>query len=115
MTKEQFLKRCETAWDMGLINEERLDHIYQCLDFVMRLGHTFFSNGQSQGDMVWGFLENERQRIIKNKQMTLASDSDLMAEANFAAVLSHPCQLCGEDTGAWHTRRGFCAHRDEKK
>jgi len=27
-----------------------------------------------------------------------------------ASILTHPCQLCAEDTGAWHTRYAFCKH-----
>lgn len=42
MNKQQFIKRCETAWDMGLINEFRLGMIEKWLDFVMKLDLTLF-------------------------------------------------------------------------
>lgn len=111
MTREQFLKRCETAWDMGLINHLRMDLVEKCLDFVMRLDHTMFGQFQTQGDLVWEFLKNEKERVGRR---TLANDTDLYAGIQFAAILSHPCQSCSEDKNAWHTRRGFCAHREDK-
>ena len=109
MDKKQFLKRCETAWDMGVITEMRLDLIERCLDFVMRLDHTMFGRFQTQGDLVWNFLEAEKERIGHGNR-TLANDTDLYSALQFAAVLCHPCQSCSEDKNAWHTRRGFCGH-----
>ncbi len=112
MTKEQFLKRCATAWDMGLITDLRMDLVEKCLDFVMRLDHTLFSNGQTHGSYAWDFLEWEKQRIGTR---SLAGDTDLYAAIQFAAILSHPCSKCAEDKNAWHTRRGFCAHRNNEE
>lgn len=85
--------------------------VEKCLDFVMRLEHTLFSNGQTHGSSAWDFLEGEKKRIGTR---SLAGDTDLYASIQFAAILSHPCQSCSEDKNAWHTRRGFCGHREDK-
>lgn len=108
LKKEQFLKRCETAWDMGIITEFRLDLVEKCLDFVMRFNNTIFSHGQTQGRYVWDFLLREKERI---GDRSLANDTDLHSAIQFAAILAHPCQKCGEDKNAWHTRRSFCQHK----
>jgi hypothetical protein len=94
VTKEQFLKRCATAWDMDLITELRMDLVEKCLDFVMRLEHTLFSNGQTHGSSAWDFLEGEKKRIGTR---SLAGDTDLYAAIQFAAILSHPCTEAGTD------------------
>lgn len=111
MNKQQFIKRCETAWDMGLINEFRLGMIEKWLDFVMKLDLTLFGGGETHGECVFDFLESERKRLRKNG---FSSDEDLNASIQFSAVLSHPCQKCGEDKNAFHTRRWFCPHLNKK-
>ena len=116
MTKSQFIKRCENAWDMGLITPERLRLMERWCDFVMRFDHTFIGYGQTQGTYVIDFILVEQQRLRQQDDAwpkTLANDDDGYKVIQFASVLSHPCQVCAEDPKAWHTRTAFCPHKEE--
>lgn len=114
MDKEQFLARCATAWDCGYVTPDRLVLMMNWLDFVMR-----FEGGQLS--MALDFLVAERRRnncpagtetgAIGN----LAGDTDGYALQEFASLLAHPCQKCATSTSAWHTRAGFCEHREERE
>lgn len=37
MTKEKFLKRCETAWDAGYINKESIKMLRLAVEYTSRL------------------------------------------------------------------------------
>lgn len=112
MTKEEFLKRCEVVYDKGFTKDRKLTNLLtQWLDFVLRFEHTFFSHGQGQGSYVWDFMEMERERTGRGER-TLANDRDGYALIEIAAILDHPCQLCAENPEAWHTRYGFCGHKE---
>lgn len=127
----EFLERCANAYDMGLITYQRLHLMEGWLDVVMREGHSRLCdhrsitgpNVQDQWDKVrnfwyrWGELtrldRNTRNTFGDSGSMaTLANDSDGYAIIRFAAILRHPCQQCAVDPEAWHTRSGFCQHRD---
>lgn len=110
MTKDEFLARCDNAWEIGLCTPERLRLMERWLDFVLR-----FEGGQ----MCYAvdFLEQEMRR---NGGPTgtgaigkLAGDDDGYALIQLAAILTHRCQACATDSGAWHTRQAFCQHKEQ--
>ena|SRR3990167_1370317 len=105
MTKEQFLKRCETAWEAGLASPEVLRLLEEWVDSVMQL-----EGGQMS---IWSqFLEAERRRTHGfHSSATLANDAAGHQVIQLAALLNHPCQACSEDPDAWWTRPGLCLHR----
>ena len=115
LTKEQFLKRCATAYDIGLVTTESLKLLELWVDNWMRLEHSFLGNGQTQMSTVLFFLESEKQRLQQTPNSvhlsTLASDSGGYTIVKLTALLGHSCQTCAEDKNAWHTRSGFCPHR----
>lgn len=114
MTKADFLKRCETVYDSGLATPSLMRLLCDWLDALMRYEHTQFSCGQSQGRDWLDFLNREFERTGQGRS-TLAGDAEGYALQRFAAILWHPCQKCAEDKEAWHTRPGFCAHKQEPK
>jgi hypothetical protein len=111
MDKEQFLARCGNAYDMGLCSPERLKLMERWLDFVMR-----FEGGQMS--LVADFLMAEKRRCnAPGPGMAigrLAGDDDGYALCHLAAILTHPCQACAVDSGAWHTREAFCDHKGKE-
>lgn len=111
MTKDEYLKRCETIWGCGLANLVLFMLMRDWLDALMRYEHTLFSYGQTQGQSWMQFINSEFERTGRGAR-TLANDSQGYALQKIAAVLSHPCQQCAENPEAWHTRPGFCPHRD---
>lgn len=109
LTKEQFLARCATAYDMGHIRPETITLLNKWLDFVLR-----FEGGQVS--YVADFLEEEKRRTNWfGPGRTLAGDADGYALVYFAAILGHPCQKCAEDREQWHTRPAFCNHSAEER
>lgn len=107
MTKDQWLKRCETVWAKGLVTPDRLSLLGRWLEIVARFEH---------GDTlrVVELLAEERRRKRPDGVKAfgqMEQDPDGYALLDLAAVLGHPCQDCAEDPGAWHTRPGFCQHR----
>lgn len=105
LTEKQFLARCKTAWKMGLCTPDRLALLERWLDAVMRL-----EGGQLH--YVAEFLSDESKRTQHFwSGRTLANDANGYALIQLAAVLNHPCQKCGEDIEAWHTRMAFCVHK----
>ena len=114
MTKQEFMARCETIWQMGLADDRALWILMRdWLDFVMRFEHTWFSTGQSQGQMCIDFLRDEQARLGgPYRAKTLGNDDAGYRLQQIAAVLSHHCQQCAEDPKAWHTRSGFCPHKE---
>ena len=117
MTKQDFLARCKTLWSMGLANDRALWCLMsRWLDFVMRFEHTWLSHGQSQGQACIDFLKGEQERLGgAYSAKTLASDEDGYRMIQAIAVLCHPCQECASDPSAWHTRSGFCPHKNEQE
>ena len=109
ISKEQFLARCATVYDMGLAKPELMRLMRDWLDAVMRYEHTLFSHGQSQGQDWFRFLQAEFKRTNEGNR-TLANDTDGYDLQRIVAILAHPCQQCAEDVNAWHTRSAFCEH-----
>lgn len=105
MTKEQFIKRCETIYDMGLATNEVLRLMSQWTEAIMRL-----EGGQT--DYFVEVLARERKRTNGFAgSETLANDNIGYKVIQLNAVLVHPCQKCGEDKTAWHTRTAYCDHQ----
>lgn len=103
ITRAEFLRRCGNAFDAGLATPEHLRLMEQWIDFVMR-----FEGGQM--GYVADFMEMETRRL-EYFHRTLANDKEGYALVQFAAILTHPCQLCAEDPKAWWTRTAFCPHK----
>lgn len=114
MTKEQFLKRCETIYDMGLADEPILKLLDQWVDAVMRYegGQGSFQTHEHQLDYWRQFVEKERKRTNRfANNRILANDVEGYKIIQLAAILAHPRQCCAEDKDEWHTRSGFaCSH-----
>jgi len=107
MTKEEFLNRCATAWEAGLITPETLRLLESWADSVMRL-----EGGQIN---FWSqFIEAERRRTDSfHPSRTLANDHTGYKIIQLVSVFTHPCQKCAEDPNAWHTRPKFCPHKEK--
>ena len=104
MNKENFIKRCETLYAMGLADEEVLNLASRWVDAIMRL-----EGGQLH--YFTDFLSEEKKRTENfSGRQTLANDNLGYKVINLIAVLNHPCQKCAEDKNAWHTRTAFCNH-----
>lgn len=111
MTKDEYMQRCETVWAKGLARPELFGLLRDWLDAVMRYEHSLFSiGGQTQGRDWLEFLNAEMRRTDDGRR-TLANDADGYALQELAAILCHPCQRCAASPNAWHTRPGFCEHK----
>jgi hypothetical protein len=105
MTKQEFLDRCATAYDMGLCSDKIIRHISKAYDALHRL----------EGDQFHYFVDylvDERQRtdhFSNHKQ--LANDQLGYDGIRLLAIFTHHCQICATDKDAWHTRAGFCPHK----
>ena len=111
MTHDEYIARCETIWRKGHARPELFSLLRNWLDAVMRYEHSLFSlGGQTQGRNWLEFLNAELVRTGDGSR-TLANDRDGYALQEIAAVLCHPCQRCAESSEAWHTRPGFCEHK----
>lgn len=109
LNKRDFLKRCENAWNAGLITPETLRLLNRWLDMVLRL------EGGQMGIFV-AYLNTERFRTQNfGPGRTLANDADGYKLIQFAAILNHHCQQCAEDPQAWWTRSAFCPHGVEEQ
>jgi len=128
MTKEEFLARCGNAYDMGLCNDNQLRLLATWADAVLRAEHTFLGKGQDQFDNVKRFMRDEAIRIHGKEQYndghggvteshvckTLANDAEGYNLVYLTSLLAHPCQKCAVDPTVWHTRAGFCQHREKQ-
>jgi hypothetical protein len=110
LTEAEFLERCRVAYRYGLGRPEISRLLERWVDAVMRMEHSLFSHGQSQGRSWLEFLKREDERTERGEK-TLANDKDGYALQQIAAVFSHPCQICATSPDAWHTRPAFCPHR----
>lgn len=106
MNKADFLKRCETIYDLGLL-DNNTHLMYKWLDAIMRYEG-------NQKDIFEDFIEHEKIRT-DNFSKVLVRDVDGYKLIQLSAILDHHCQICAEDTEAWHTRGGFCKHTQEEK
>lgn len=113
LTEDQFIARCRVAYRYGLGRPEVARLMRDWLDAVMRYEHSMLSDGQTQGRDWLDFLKAEDERTGRG-QRTLANDPEGYALQQIAAVFAHPCQLCAESLGSWHTRPGFCPHKEGK-
>jgi len=104
MNKKEFLKRCETIYDMGLVDIEVFSLMGKWTDAILRY------EGR-QLDAWERFVEDEKKRTHTfSPEKTLANDVLGYKIIQLSAILSHHCQICAEDTNAWHTRPAFCEH-----
>lgn len=105
LTKKEWMKRMETAYDLGLLDSDIVRHLYKAYDAVHRL-----EGNQFQYFAEFIISENERTKNFSN-HMQLANDELGYNVIKLLAIFIHPCQICAEDKGAWHTRSGFCPHK----
>lgn len=105
LTKEEILARVSNAIDMGLMGRRQMWLLNRWLDFVNR-----FEGGQMNN--VADFIADE-QRRTQSFRSTLAGDSEGYGLIKLAAILTHHCQTCAIDPNEWHTRAGFCPHKDK--
>ena len=106
LTKKDFLKRCETIYDCGLVKDDVLRLSSQWADAMLRL-----QGGQL--DYFIDIMEQERKRTNRfSSSETLANDPVGYRVIQLNAILTHPCQKCAEDKEAWHTRPAFCNHKN---
>ncbi len=107
MSKKDFLKRCENAYDMDLVTPKILNHLMKIYDGMHRL-----EGGQIEYFTEMLISENERTRRFSN-DMQLANDELGYNCIRLLAILVHGCQKCAEDPKAWHTRQAFCEHKND--
>lgn len=103
MTKQEWLARCDAAWETGKVSEESLLLMRQWCELVER-----FLGGQL--DICWEILASERERT-SHFQKKLAGDDLGCGVVQLTSQLAHHCQRCAEDPDAWHTRASFCNHK----
>lgn len=137
MTEEEFLDRCRLIYRTGHARPAVLHCLDRAADALIRYVHFAATlhqvnavppaeRGQDsywrmeaarqQKDIFDSLVEQEVARVLKAggngpHQMTLANDAEGYAAVEFTAILTHPCQICATDAGAWWTRAGFCPHR----
>lgn len=106
MDKKLLFKRFETAHKMNLLTPEIFKHLENVMDAMSRL-----EGGQLEYFV--DFLEAENVRTHRfDRGMQLANDKLGYDCIRLLAILTHHCQSCAEDIEAWHTRGGFCKHRE---
>jgi hypothetical protein len=116
LTKEEFLKRCETIWDNGLVKRDVFKLLRQASEAFTRLRYVYkhhpdFFNliqVEYQGDIaISELISDETDSMFGELAGDMAYDT-----VKLASILGHPCQKCAEDKNAWHTRYGFCEHKE---
>jgi hypothetical protein len=112
-TKEEFLKRCETIYEMGFVSRDTFTLMSRWLEAINRYEQGYFNNDLVQMQIFEGIMSWEKKRT-KNFTKTLAGDAEGYSLIKIAAVLCHPCQKCAEDKNAWHTRQAFCEHKERR-
>lgn len=122
MTKAEWLRRCETVYDMGFVKDRSVTNVLRHMaEAGLRLRHVLslhpelFSGIEKdhQGGMAMSSLKCdwEHKNGVDVLRHTLAGDKNAYAAECMASVFDHPCQRCGEDKNAWHTRYSYCNHR----
>lgn len=119
LTKEEFLKRCETIYDLKLLEDP--SKLRSATEVYLRLRHVYSEHPEAfeeikrnhQGKIAIEELTNWGTDIKKENFGYLASDQYNLVEA--ASILAHPCQKCAVDKKAWHTRYSFCKHQLERE
>lgn len=104
MTKEDFLARMSNAYDMGLCKPEVLRLAERWTDGIMRL-----EGGQFN---YWHELMQSEYERTRHFHTNLANDELGYKVIQLMAILTHHCQKCAVDPEAWHTRSGFCDHKE---
>ena len=79
-------------------------HIEKAYDAMHRL-----EGGQT--DYFVDFMKSEEERTNRFNKV-LANDVMGYDCIRLIAVLTHPCEKCAADPEAWHTRAGFCEHKN---
>ncbi len=114
MTKEQFLKRCETIYDMGYFNNRDISSMLRlACDTFLRLRCCYSIHKEKFDDISklhQGSIAVDNISMFLDEEKLLASDNDVYNAMQLACVIDHPCQKCAEDKNAWHTRYAFCHH-----
>jgi hypothetical protein len=113
MTKTEFLKRCETIYELGFAKRDLFALMRTWLDAILRYEPGNFNGDTLQLTVFNDIMEYERKRT-KNFTKTLAGDKEGYTLIQIASILAHPCQKCAEDKNAWHTRWAFCEHKRRK-
>jgi hypothetical protein len=125
LTKEEFLRRCAIAYDIGYFDCWSLLRARNTLDLVMRLKASFVAitkSGYGNDVEVYlklaGYHAGLAKSLIEDEvaitPRILANDTEAYQAIELFSLLAHPCQICAEDKDAWHTRYGFCPHKDTK-
>ena len=125
MTKHDFIKRCETAYDLGLVTPDTLKLMETWLDAMMRyegslavvtagFSTTIEPKFNSQGRFFDDIIEKERFRT-NNFQNILVRDVDGYKIVTLSSLLTHPCQICAESIRSSHTKHGFCNHTEKER
>lgn len=110
MTKDEFLKRCANAYDMGLTKDLWL--MREWCDAIMRYEAGISEARDHQMHYFRDFIEREKERTHNfRNDSVLANDEAGYKIIVLTSLLAHPCQKCAEDPTAWHTRYAFCEHK----
>ena len=114
MTRQEFLRRCETIYDMGFFNDRSTSTFLQkATDCYMRMRSAYARDKEWFQKIACDFqggIAVENIDYCLDKNHTLAADKNVYNAQVIACILDHPCQLCAEAKNAWHTRYGFCDH-----
>lgn len=115
MTKQQFLKRCETIFDMGFVKDRAvMSYLRYAADSYLRLRFVYATQPDAFEKIKsdhQGMIAIDNLNYSLDKEKLLASDDGAYKSEVVASILDHPCQKCAEDKFAWHARYGFCSHR----
>lgn len=114
MTKEQFLKRCETIYDMGYFKNRNISSMLRnAADTYLRLRSSYAKDPHLFDEIKkdhQGSISCDALECYLDKSRNLANDANVYHALNVSCILDHPCQQCAEDKHAWHTRYSFCDH-----
>jgi hypothetical protein len=112
-------------WDTGLFKDRTITiHICNALDAYLRLRHVMATDNYLLQSRIAIHPDRQAQIALSSicghqlpmdfkLQNTLGADEAYKA-IEAMAILDHPCQKCAEDHNAWHTRYGFCEHKEKK-
>lgn len=118
MNKSEFLKRCETIWELGLTDNLAMlrsaTEVFTRLRYIFKIHPEYFDliKTDTQGNIALNELTGCGVDMNDFRFGDLANDSSYRL-VRLACILAHPCQKCGEDKYATHTIYGFCRHKKE--
>lgn len=108
LTREEFLRRCETIYDTGHATREIFILLRRWCDIVARL------EGGQIDKFVDYMIEEKRRTGSFSNHCKLHNDRVGYKVTELTEIFAHHCQKCAESHTAWWTRSGFCEHREEK-